>query len=699
MKKALSLILSLVMVLTLIPMAALPAFAEGEEASVSTDNVIEVYNTLAEGEASDTKVTFESLIGTTLTVGKTYKLMEDIDLSHRTLGSSYFRFPTGTATTTLDGNGHTVHGIHVSGSNHGTLFHVDTENTKAYISIKNISFGSKDKPVTFTHTGSGTNDEKGLSLFWSTGGQTNITFDNVHTYVNAEYTPNCWQQQAVLIVRNWGTTTFTNCTIDGTISKVNGMVGTFVGEVRGGTVTFENCVNDLDFVNVSTQTYGGFVGYVTQSGKVNINNCVNNGDISGTVRKGGGFIGEYYGTGTIQINNSINNGNITSTSANDNNYAMGLGGLIGTVGRFVNTTGDKGSDSIVLGTIVIDDCINKGDITGIPVAGGLVGNMAFAGASVTVTDSANEGTVKVTGGHAGGAIGKADITSGKITVSRFFGTGYVESTSSAGGIIGRTEATGNTGMEVSISDSVVTGTVKGKWNAGGATGYLASAKTTLKNNISTATVLVDNVTSTSQNQCVFVNISGSAVQTYENNYYLNECEMDATGATKVTLDEIVDLINAKTEFVGNFGKFASNSEGTNIVVATPAYAGYQMGEIDENNKYTVRFLATINDVKLADPCEYTVLGMEFSFDGGETFVKYTNVANVYTSVIATEDGAQTAVTAEKLGGKYIFAVIGTGFDATKSLNMVVRTYAEGADGVRYYGDKYAVSLPVMVEAE
>ena len=84
-------------------------------------------------------------------------------------------------------------------------------------------------------------------------------------------------------------------------------------------------------------------------------------------------------------------------------------------------------------------------------------------------------------------------------------------------------------------------------------------------------------------------------------------------------------------------------------------------------------------------------------DGEFVSVLYTNVANVYTSVNATENGAQVSVTAEKLGGKYIYAVIGENFDAAKDLNMVVRTYAEGADGVRYYGDMYAVSIPAQVK--
>ena len=90
--------------------------------------------------------------------------------------------------------------------------------------------------------------------------------------------------------------------------------------------------------------------------------------------------------------------------------------------------------------------------------------------------------------------------------------------------------------------------------------------------------------------------------------------------------------------------------------------------------------------------------MEFSFDGGKTFVANKTVCYVYTSILGTDSGNQISYTAEALGGKYIYAVIADNIDASKELNVVVRTMAEDQNGNRYYGKAYTVVVPATVAA-
>ena len=694
MKKALSLILSLVMVLTLISMSALPTFAEGET-TVSEKPVVNVYNDTVSTEDS-TGVLFTDLFGSSnkLKANTVYLLKEDINLdgSGKNTGGNYVYFQDGSV---LDGNGHSIHGIYLAGKSDRTIFYVSTDNIT--IEVRNISFGTKEDPITFAPTGeTTTGTAKGFSLFWSTNGSTNLTFTNVTAHVDAALNAGSWQEHSVFVARNWGNTTFNNCVTYGTIDSANGFVGSFIGGTYNGKVVFNNCENNINYTNTSTQCFGGFVGYGVISNNstpvIEFNNCVNNGNFTGGARQVGGFVGNFVSNGnTLTFNNCVNNGNIDIvTSAGT--HVIGQGGFVGTVGA----TGTAGN-------VLIENCVNEGNITGDVGCGGFIGT--FKGTTATVNNCVNNGDISCAG-RTGGVMGMI-YPNTAITVDTYVnnGTIYNEWTH-AGSVFGAVAGSNESNTDVydiTMNNVLNTGEIK-SGNPGSLSGYLAYATLTVNNCVN-----VGALTATGGGAVyAFLNIHANGVinsdSTADNTTNLYTGTYAAgllkTGMSKsVTLDEVVAALNANTDMVSAFGRFTSNSNGTSVVVATPQYQGYQMGKIDENGKYTVRFLATINDVKLADPCEYTVLGMEFGrmVDGEFELVKYKNVACVYMSVIANENGVQRAYTAEELGGSYIYAVIGEGFDASKDLNIAIRTYAEDADEVRYYGETYSITIPAQVK--
>ncbi|MBQ4556779.1 MAG: hypothetical protein IJA60_03930 [Clostridia bacterium] len=174
-----------------------------------------------------------------------------------------------------------------------------------------------------------------------------------------------------------GDVTFTNCTSNA-IVKGNKYTGGFVGYIGAGKVTFENCVNN-SIVN-GTDTIGGFVGYIS-AGTVSFNNCINNNTVTGS-KYIGGFVGQISG-GTVAFSDCTNNGHI-----------LGYG-TTGRVGGFVGgavVTADSG-------LCTFNGCINKNDVTGKQMVGGIVGRFETSSENTkahSIKNCANYGAVSST---------------------------------------------------------------------------------------------------------------------------------------------------------------------------------------------------------------------------------------------------------------------------------------------------------------
>ena len=156
MKKALSIILSLVMVIGLIPMTALPAFAE----EASTNAVINVYDKVVPSTDA-TGVLFTSLLGgKTLAADTTYKLMEDIDLSGVMINTQNGEMILSSGVV-FDGNGKVIKNITLSKGKDVGLFKGHSSGT---VTIKDITFGTKSAPMVFDHDGSKYDGAKAFAL-------------------------------------------------------------------------------------------------------------------------------------------------------------------------------------------------------------------------------------------------------------------------------------------------------------------------------------------------------------------------------------------------------------------------------------------------------------------------------------------------------------------------------------------------------
>ena len=173
----------------------------------------------------------------------------------------------------------------------------------------------------------------------------------------------------------------------GGVGGLNAGVGGILGmaAIRLGNVSHViDCVNDGD-VTCSSKIAGGIVGSVfqggnsiasTQIGKVYIDGCTNNANVSGTFWIGGilGYSFARFQTSPV-VRNCTNHGTITGTRSDADNGVV-VGGIAGANGA--NTASYQSNGNLHL---TINNCINDGDVlysteTFVrPYAGGIAGNL------------------------------------------------------------------------------------------------------------------------------------------------------------------------------------------------------------------------------------------------------------------------------------------------------------------------------------
>lgn len=173
--------------------------------------------------------------------------------------------------------------------------------------------------------------------------------------------------------------TITGCTNQGAVSGRGGYLGGIVGTASGVTIT--NCINNGDVVDsMLSATYpycvGGIVGSATSASR--ITNCGNTGAVTSHLKNTGGVVGYFAGT----AGRCFNSGNVTGIYA--------TGGIVGNISA-ANTS--------------VTDCYNTGSILcNAPTAqykdsnakgvGGIVGNPgSTSSADCTVKNCYNAGTI------------------------------------------------------------------------------------------------------------------------------------------------------------------------------------------------------------------------------------------------------------------------------------------------------------------
>ena len=765
MKKALSLFLSLVLVIGMIPMAAMSVSAEvAEPANIAEPTTSSTVNI-------STADAFLALLGDGKTAENTkYVLEADIDLGDKDVTTTPFILKN----SVFDGGEHTITGFTMDsagtssptvGGSSMSLFRMDPAQSNTAV-IKNLKLGSDTDKIVIVNKNWGWASGALLGVI-PTG--TKCRIENVDAYVNYTHTgANGAKIAGALVGYSAGTLEMDGCTSNGTVycllsdNNIRG-VGGMIGWISEGDATISSCTNNaavggynqlggiVGFVQADltvtdctnngaisgTQTLGGIAGYITGSGiSVAVTDCTNNGSMTGNFC--GGIVSEFRGVAEANVTNCRNNGGINDVEA-VSDAVTHCGGLIAKADGNLSVTGCTNGGNVKaintaggiiaqnVGAITISNCTNRGTITtttsvntwhgagglvaysnsdvtifnsknegtinGKGQTGGAIGSCDGEGKTLTLTNFVNSGSVTSASASAGAGVGRAHMNAGKVSITDMLNIANVCSYSSSGAGVGHAEDGTNTNLTIEITRLVNTGDISGRWRGCTATGYVASAKVSINNCISTGTMKKSSDNSTSY---AFTEVAADNTNvTGSGNYAVNGNTIGLDGFTETlgaSLDTILSVIinaNTDTNDKNDFahGLFALNSAGTNIVPATPTYEGYQEGTD------SIRLLATINDVNISNASEYKYLGFELSRDGGSTYKKfYTDY--VYDSVIATGEGKQTTHSAEDLGGKYIYALIIEGISEAEFDKLTVRTFAVDKNDNTLCGNAVTIALPV-----
>lgn len=211
-----------------------------------------------------------------------------------------------------------------------------------------------------------------------------------------------------------------NATVNATYSSAGGFFSGFVGNFGGSSLYMEGCVNNAD-MNVTALTIGGAILGRTVTGipnSIQLVDCINNGDIAttgGTTSNHGfgGIAGHTNANLTYEILGCINMGSIKGTG--------NLGGIVG----FCEGAALK----------VFSNCKNYGDLTASDnvEAAGIVAQLRGSG---DLTGCTNFGDINAAKQNAG-ILGKGFTDSAIIDLYKCVNYGTVgnESTTHAGGLI------------------------------------------------------------------------------------------------------------------------------------------------------------------------------------------------------------------------------------------------------------------------
>ncbi len=182
-----------------------------------------------------------------------------------------------------------------------------------------------------------------------------------------------------------------NCTNVETVLQKDESATYYCGGIIGYTacsgkdIVISNCYNKKDITFIGTsyggQYVGGIVGYA-YIGSIEINNCYNEGNVTGRSSKLGGIIGLCQSNSTI-INNCYNTKNVVASDYQASGYCEYIGGIIGA--------------NFGTGVKTIEKCYNTGAVVGKTYVGGIDGT-----GDATITNCYNRGSVNGTGDNVSG---------------------------------------------------------------------------------------------------------------------------------------------------------------------------------------------------------------------------------------------------------------------------------------------------------
>jgi len=231
-----------------------------------------------------------------------YYLANDIDFT----GGSYTKYLYSKEFKgVLDGNGHSLTGITINGTNSDAgIFANWFAGT-----LKNIIIGSEDAPIAVSSTGAG------YSVAAIAGTmKAGAKLDGVVVYANVK---GDGKTSGISSYLQSGNVTVENCAVYGTITG-NPAAGFFaLSNDSSANVTIRNSYNYAT-VTAGNSSAGGFYTIVAnvnggRSGSLTVTGCVNFGAITATDWRCGGIVGEYHENkeSTLKVDYCYNMGKIT----------------------------------------------------------------------------------------------------------------------------------------------------------------------------------------------------------------------------------------------------------------------------------------------------------------------------------------------------------------------------------------------------
>ncbi|MBR2479244.1 MAG: endonuclease/exonuclease/phosphatase family protein [Clostridia bacterium] len=182
-------------------------------------------------------------------------------------------------------------------------------------------------------------------------------------------------------------------------------VGGVVGCVYGGSYSFDNVhVNAAINANIGYRDgngVGGFIGRIPA-----VNATIENSTVNGTVENAGIATGGFIGC--ITNSGQVSGSEFVIKDCETNADIENLRSQASSERRYYGTGGFVGNITASTGNLIIDDCVNSGNIVANVNSGGFVGN-GQGGMIVELESCVNNGAVTVTGSavSAGGFVGKA----------------------------------------------------------------------------------------------------------------------------------------------------------------------------------------------------------------------------------------------------------------------------------------------------
>ena len=688
MKKALSFLLTLAMLLT---MVCIPAFAEtGDPTEIADLDGLQA-----------------------MTADTAYKLTANVTVPADTTVT----IPAG---VTLDGNGKT---ILVDGTISSAAVFTFSAGNK--ITLSNLSFGSKESPITVEAASA-------ITLFANDTADTRADLSNVTFHEAISYTANCngggfmstlrgaytftdcvmnttFSQSGAYSNAAWvgqveanASLTFTRCTTNGSVTVLGaGQGGGFIGYFKAASITLTDCLNNANIT--AGANAGGFIAYmgVVGGARITMTNCANYGDITGNTKGSdttsvGGLVG-VDGSGGSSYTNCRNYGKVTGKASSGSNAITG-----GFIGRFFNNSQHP----------TFTNCANYGSVEQGNRVGGFVGSSQSLGANMT--HCYNYGAVTTANNNGAGFFGfvEGNNEGQTITMNDCVNFGAVTSPTATGFFA----SGGKSNMDFILTDCLNVGALSGSSHTGGFFGWVGNnnrsanltrcanigeVNTTANNNGNFAGVYIGTMILT---DCyAFGSVIGAADKrgilfgtgsnvTFDGTpetgtKYLPVADAKSTVGTaagdEVTLAQAVELMNAA------FGPtiFMADTTKAAVTIANPALRAVQ-DTTPADGTQRIRVIATLDSLNYQDVgFRYTKYVNDVLKDEENTVYKCNTV---YTSVAATGAGGEVKqVKASDLFGSYIFAVVfnGVPVEADKEVKIVITPFAIDRDGTTtYYGD-------------